>query len=63
MPMGRGRTAGRPAGGSSTVPTATLGRCGLAVVRRGGAEAVVAVVEAAVGDFDFEPCVVEARSV
>jgi hypothetical protein len=65
LPLGRGgRTAGRPARGSAAVPTAaTLGRRGLAAVRRVVVVAVVSAVEAAVGDFDFEPRVAEARSV
>jgi hypothetical protein len=64
MPLGRGgRTAGRPARGSSAVPTAALRRRGLAAVRRTVVVVVGTAVEAAVGDFDFEPRVAEARSV
>jgi hypothetical protein len=67
MPLGQGgRTAGRPTRGSPAVPTtATLGRRGLAAVRRAVVVVVAeaAAVEAAVGDFDFEPRVAEARSV
>ncbi len=67
MPLGRGgRTAGRPARGSAAVPTTpNLRRRGLAAVRRAVVVVAVevAVVEAAVGNFDFEPRVAEARSV
>jgi hypothetical protein len=64
MPLGRGgRTAGRPARGSAAIPTAALGRRGLAAIRRVVVVAEAAAVEAAVGDFDFEPRVAEARSV
>jgi hypothetical protein len=66
VPLGRGgRTAGRPARGSAAVPAAALRRCGLAAVRRAVVvvDAAAAAVEAAVGDFDFEPRVAEARSV